>query len=270
MAPVNDVAVDGNRAATLVGSAQSWEYLLVWSPKGIVLRATLACDTQESNVVLTADRFAHVCFQKINYVVTGTLRPLSGGVALRASGGDQVSLAGRGSTIAGSVGRAIWRFDARGRSKLRTYPAPVILESVDGDRLLVDRDSSTLDVLTSKGALVSRLRRPHGGGAAMRDGRIATISGRTLRAGTTTCRVVAGAHLEDVEGDLAVYSVETQLHLLRLSDGRDVRLGLPGQFGYAHARLSNGALFYAYNQRTGRLGHAGYVDAARVRGLLHG
>lgn len=268
--PANEVAVDGDRAATLVGSVQSWEYLLVWSPKGIVVRATLACDTQESNVVLAANRFAHVCFQKINYVVTGTLRPLSGGVALRASGGDQVSLAGRGSTIAGSVGRTIWRFDARGRSKLRTYPAPVILESVDGDRLLVDRDSSTLDVLTSKGALVSRLRRPHGGGAAMRGGRIATISGRTLRAGTTTCRVVTGAHLEDVEGDLAVYSVETQLHLLRMSDGRDVRLRLPGQFGYAHARLSNGALFYAYNQRTGRLGHAGYVDAAHVRALLHG
>lgn len=268
VAPVNEIAVDGGRAATLVGSVQSWEYLLVWSPKGVVVRASLACDTQESNVVLAANRFAHVCFQTINYVVTGTVRPLTGRIALRANGGDQVSLAGQGGVVAGSVGSTIWRFDSRGRSRVRTYPSPVILDSVDGDRLLVDRDAATLDVLTPKGALVSRIRRPHGGGAALRGGRVATIAGRTLRVGTTTRTVAAGAHLEDVEGGLAVYSVETRLHLLRLSDGRDVRLRLRGQFGYAHARLAGGGLYYAYNQRTGRLGHAGYVDPARVRALL--
>jgi hypothetical protein len=270
ISPVNELAVDGGRAATLVGSARAWEYLLVWSPKGIVLRASLACDTQESNVVLAANRFAHVCFQSSNYVVTGTVRPLTARIALRANGAEHVSLAGQGSVVAGSVGSTIWRFDPRGRSKVRTYPSPVILDSVDGDRLLVDRNAAMLEVVTSKGVLVSRIRRPHGGGASMRGGRVATIAGRMLRIGSTTRTVAAGAHLEDVDDGLAVYSVETQLHLLRLSDGRDVRLRLRGQFGYAHARFAGGGLYYAYNQRAGRLGHAGYVDPARVQALLRG
>ncbi len=274
VAPVNEVAVDGGRAATLVGEAQEWEYLLVWSPKGVVVRASLSCETQESNVVLAGNRFGHVCFQDANYVVTGTLRPLKARIALRAAAGPQVALAGSGTLIAGSAGRTVWRFDVRGKTRLRTYPSSVIVLSVDGGRVLVDRNASTLDVLTSRGALFARLPRAHEGGALMRDRRIASISGRRLVVGNLAGRtirtrtVAAGAHLEDVDGGLVVYSVETRLHLLRLSDGRDVRLRLRRQFGYAHARVSNGALFYAYNQRSGRLGHAGFIDPAGVLGLL--
>src|SRR4029079_15136496 len=110
VAPVNELAVDGGRAATLVATAQAWEYLLVWSANVVVLRATLACDTQESSVVLAANRFAHVCFQGGSYVVTGTVRPLTGRVALRA-GAPQVTLAGRKNLVAGSVGNPVWRFD---------------------------------------------------------------------------------------------------------------------------------------------------------------
>ncbi len=274
VAAVNEVAVDGSRAATLVGATQSWEYLLVWSPKGIVVRASLACDTQESNVVLTGNRFAHVCTQDRNYVVTGTLRPLAGRVALRASASAQVTLAAEDGLVAGSVGPAIWRFDASAKTKLHTYPGTPVVTAVDRGRVLVDRSAAAIDVLTRTGKLVATIKRPHEGGALMRGGRVATLSRRTLTIAdvngrTTTKRTVAaGAHLEDVDGNLVVYSVETQLHLLRLSDGRDVRLRLARQFGYARARVSKGALFYAYNQRTGKLGHAGYVAAARVRALF--
>jgi hypothetical protein len=274
--PVNEVAVDGGRGATLVGEAHGWEYLLVWSPKGIVVRASLSCDTQESNVVLAGNRFAHLCFQDANYVVTGTIRPLHGRVALRASGGAQVALAGQGSLVAGSVGPAIWRFDARARKKVHTYGNPAILLAVDRDRLLVDRDATTLEVLTRMGSRVATVRRVHDGGAVLRGGRVATIEGRRLVVGglrgrpQLTRTVAADAHLEDLDGGLVLYSVETQLHLLRLSDGKDVVLRLRRQFGYAHARLSNGSLFYAYNQRSGRLGHAGFLSSAAVRSLLRG
>jgi hypothetical protein len=274
VSPVNEVAVDGGRAATLVGAANAWEYLLVWSPKGVVVRATLSCDTQESNAVLAGNRFAHVCFQDANYVVTGTVRPLRGRLALRAAGTTQVALAGGGSLVAGSVGRTVVRFDARRNVKVRTYRTPAIVEAVDGNRLLVDRDAKTLDVLTSSGALVATIRRAHEGGVAMGDGRVGTIGGRTLVVSDVhgnallTRTVAAGAHLEDLTGALAVYSVETRLHLLRLSDGRDVALRLRRQFGYAHARTAGGALFYTYNERTGKLGHAGYLDAAAVRRLF--
>ena len=274
VAPVNEVALDGTRAATLVGSAQSWEYMLVWSPQGIVVRASLACDQQESNIVLTGNRFAHNCFQSGNFVVTGTVKPLRGGVTLRAPADAQVALAARGGLIAGSVGGAIWRFDRK--QKLRTYPRPVFVVAVDGGRILVDRDPAQLDVLSSAGKVVGTVRRPHEGGSLMRGGRVATLAGRRLVLSDVhghtllTRTIAAGARLEDLDGGLLVYSVETRLHLFRLSDNRDVKLKLRHQFGYAHARLSGGALFYAYNQQTGKLGHAGYLDAARVRALLGG
>ncbi len=274
VAPVNEVAVDGTRAATLVGSAQAWEYMLVWSPKGVVVRASLACDTQETNVVLTGNRFAHDCFQGGNFVITGTLKPLRAGVTLRAAAGAQVALAARGGLIAGSIGGAVWRFDRT--QKLHTYPQSVFVLAVDGGRILVDRDAAQLDVLSSAGRIVGKVRRPHDGGALMRGGRIATLTGRRLVLsdlhGRTllTRTIAAGSRLEDLDGGLLVYSVETRLHLFRLSDSRDVKLKLRRQFGYAHARLSGRALFYAYNERTGKLGHAGYLDAARVRALLGG
>lgn len=276
VSPVNEVTVDGGRAATLVGTVQSWEYLLVWTPKGIVVRASLACDLQETNVVLAGNRFAHLCYQGGNFVVTGTIRPLRGRIALRAAGDTQVALAGGGSLVAGSAGGTVWRFDLRSKRKLRTYAGPVIVLGVDGGRVLVDRGPGALDVLSRTGAVIGTVKRPHDGGAALRGGRVATIAGRTLTIGDLhgrtllTRRVAAGARLEDFDGRLAVYSVETRLHLLRLGDGRDVRLGLRGQFGYAHARLSGGALFYAYDQRTGRLGHAAYLDAPHVQALFRG
>ncbi|HEY2373655.1 MAG TPA: hypothetical protein VGH82_14125 [Gaiellaceae bacterium] len=281
--PVNEIAVDGGRAATLVGEPQQWEYMLVWTPKGIALRATLSCDTQESNVVLAANDFAHLCYQGRNYVVTGTVRPLTGRVALRASGGAVISLSGQDTLVVGSVSTlspklttVIWQFDQRAKRKLHAYAARAVVLCVDHGRILVDRPHA-LDVLSRGGAVVASLRRPQEGGAVLRDGRVATISGRRLVVTGIDGRraavrmVAAGAHLDDVGGRYVLYSVETRLHLLRLSDGKDIVLRLRNQFGYVHARLWGGAIFYSYNQRSGRMpGHAGYVDAAGVRALLKG
>jgi hypothetical protein len=281
--PVNEIAVDGGRAATLVGEPQQWEYMLVWSPKGVVLRASLACDTQESNVVLAGNRFAHLCYQGRNYVVTGTIRPLTGRVALRAAGAAVISLSGQDTLVVGSVGivgpkvtTVIWRFDRPAKRKLHTYASRAIVLGVDHGRILVDRPHA-LDVLSQAGAVVATLHRSHDGGAVMRGGRVATIAGRRLvvtgvdakRAVVRT--VAAGAHIDDLDGGYVLYSVETRLHLLRLTDGKDVVLRLRKQFGYVHARLWDGAIFYSYNERRGRMpGHAGYVDAAGVRALLKG
>lgn len=274
--PVNEIAVDGGRALTLVGETRGWEYALVWSPHGVVVRASLSCDLQESNAVLAGNRFAHVCYQDSSYVVTGTIRPLRARVVQRAGGAAVVSLAGQGGLVAGSVGTnatVVWRFDGKTKRKLRTYRSRAVLAGVDHGRLLVDRPSS-LDVLAQNGSVVSTLRRHHAGGAVLRDGRVATISGRRLvisRAdgGSPITRTVAhDAHLEDLDGGLVLYSVGTTMHLLRVSDGKDVRLRLRRQFGYVHARLWDGSLFYAYNEQSSKPGHAGYVDASGVRALL--
>jgi hypothetical protein len=281
-APVNQLALDGGRVATLVGTVQAWEYVLVWSPKGIVLRASLNCDTQETNVTLASGRFAHLCYQGTSYVVTGTMQPLRARVALQVPGSPVISLAGQGPTVAGSVSlpgasphSVIWRFDERRRTKLRTYTSRAVLVNVDRDRLLVDT-TKALDVLTRKGSLVSTLRRAHDGGAIMRGGRVATISrGRltvsTIRGKPLVARSVpASAHLEDLDQGLVLYSVETRLHLLRLADGKDVKLRFRSQFGYVAARLSRGALFYAYNGSSAVAGRVGFVAASGVRRLLAG
>lgn len=274
--PVNEIAVDGGRALTLVGETRGWEYLLVWSPQGVVVRASLSCDLQESNAVLAGNRFAHVCYQGSNYLVTGTIRPLRARVVQQAGGSTVVSLAGQGRLVAGSVGKnvtVIWRFDDKTKRKLRTYRSPAVLAGVDHGLLLVDRPTS-LDVLRQDGSVVATLRRAHNGGAVLRDGRVATISGKRLvisrpdGSSPVTRTVAALAHLEDLDGGLVLYSVGTTLHLLHVADGRDVPLRLPRQFGYVHARLWRGSLFYAYNQRLGKPGHAGYVDASAVRALL--
>jgi len=274
LSPVNKVSVDGGRAATLVGTTRGWEYVLVWSPKGIVIRASLNCDLQESNLVLAGNRFAHVCFQDQNFVVTGTLRPLKARVSLRTA--SFVSLAGRGALVVGSSGRTIWRFDRTGRTSLRRYAKPAIVLDVDGENILVERSAAAVDIVSRTGRVQATLKLPHGGGALMRGGQIAAISKRRLVVSdlgghrVLTRTVGAGAHLEDVDAGLVVYSVETRLHLLRLADGRDVALRLRGQFGYASAQLWRGGLFYAYNVANGRAGRAGFVSAAGVRKLLAG
>jgi hypothetical protein len=272
--PVNEVVVDAGRAATLVGETPSWEYVLVWSPKGVVVRPILACDRQESDLVLAGDGFAHVCFEgDRNTILTATFRHTKSVSRLHTSA--FVVLAGHGSLVAGSAGLALWRFDAASKVKLRTYSAPIVALDVDRARILVGRSNTALEIVSRSGKTITRLKIPHLGGALLRGARIASISSHRfvlsdLHGKAVRTRLVVGdATLVDLEGDLVVYSVGIRLHLLRLGDGRDVTLRFKGQFGYASAKLSGGGFFYTYNVRgTSKPGRAGFVSAAGVRALL--
>jgi hypothetical protein len=272
--PVNEVVVDGGRAATLVGETPSWEYVLVWSPKRVVVRPILVCDRQESDLVLAGDRFAHVCFEgDRNTILTATFRRTKSVPRLHTSA--FVVLAGHGSLIAGSAGSALWRFDTASKVKLRTYGAPIVALDVDGGRILVGRSNTVLEIVSRSGKTITRLKIPHLGGALLRGARIASIANHRLVLSDLHGKavrkrpVVGDATLVDLEGGLVVYSVGIRLHLLRLGDGRDVTLRFKGQFGYASARLSHGGFFYTYNVRgTSKPGRAGFVSAAAVRTLL--
>lgn len=272
--PVNEVAVDGGRAATLVGETPSWEYVLVWSPKGIVVRPILTCDRQESDLVLAGERFAHVCFEgDRNTILTATFRRTKSDSRLHTSA--FVVLAGHGSPIAGSAGPTLWRFDATSKAKVRTYDAPIVALDVDGGRILVGRSNTALEIVSRSGRTLTRLKIPHLGGALLRGTNIASIANHRfvlsdLHGKAVRKRPVVGdATLVDLEGGLVVYSVGIRLHLLRLGDGRDVTLRFKGQFGYASAKLSRGGFFYTYNVRgSSKPGRAGFVSAAAVRTLL--
>jgi hypothetical protein len=67
----------------------------------------------------------------------------------------------------------------------------------------------------------------------------------------------SGAELEDAAGDLALYVVGAAIHVLRLSDGRDVVIDTPNATEPVFARLVPDGLFYAFNvayaKRPGRL-----------------
>ena len=52
----------------------------------------------------------------------------------------------------------------------------------------------------------------------------------------------------DADGDLAVYSSGTALHLLRLSSGRDRVISIPTRDGPVFAELETEGLFHAYNK----------------------
>jgi Tol biopolymer transport system component len=65
------------------------------------------------------------------------------------------------------------------------------------------------------------------------------------------------AELEDAAGDLVLYVVGAAIHVLRLSDGRDVVIRTPNATEPVFARLVPSGLFYAFNvayaKRPGRL-----------------
>jgi hypothetical protein len=275
-APVNGVAVDRGVAATIVGITRSWEYVLVWSPKGVVVRANLTCETQESSVVIADGRLAHVCTDTSgNTVLTASLRKPASIAQLRTTA--FASLAGRGTLIAGAAGPVLWRFDPARKTKLRTYSAPVIVFDVDGGRILVGRTNSVLDVVSRSGNNLFTLHVPHVDGALLRGAHVGAIARHRfvlsdLHGHALQSRPVLGdATLLDMEPGLVLYGAGTRLHLLRLRDGRDVGLRFRGQFGYASARFSGGGLFYAYDGSGGsKPGHLGFVTAAGVRALLRG
>jgi hypothetical protein len=272
--PLNEVAVDDGDAATLVGETPSWQYVLIWSTKGVVIRPNLLCDLQESDIVLAGERFAHVCTEAgANTVLTGTFRH-SRGVA-RLNTQAFVTLAGQGSLVAGSAGRTLWRFDPTRKVKLHVYRSSVLVYNVDRNRILVGRTNTVLELVSRTGKTMATLKIPHVGGAVLRGAHIGSIASHrfilsNLRGKRVRTRPVVGdPSLVDFDGSLVAYSRGTRLHLLRVSDGRDVALRFKGQFGYASVKFWHGGLFYVYNVRGGpKPGHAGYVGPAGVKALF--
>jgi hypothetical protein len=77
--------------------------------------------------------------------------------------------------------------------------------------------------------------------------------------------------LEDARGDLVAYLVGDAVHLVRLSDGREIVIDTPNATGPVFARYVPGGLFYSYNEsydeRPGRLV---FVTRSELDRALHG
>lgn len=74
--------------------------------------------------------------------------------------------------------------------------------------------------------------------------------------------------LLDVQRDLVVYVTGGAIHLLRVSDGRDVALDLPGAAPWLDARLEPSGLFVTWNQMYNR--RPGRMAFVPVRTVLRG
>jgi WD40 repeat protein len=278
-AAVNELAVDGGRAATLVGP-----YVRTWSPlTGKTTSRHVPCDTRVYSVALAGERDAAICHEELN---TETFNQVSGGGAslnvpeceLDDAGyidcvKAQLELAGGGSLLVASANKELWRLGPD--LKLRAYGRHPLLFNVDENRVLLRAEPGLLQVVSASGAVVDSLDVP-ATGAVLRHDRLTTLSGtelvlRDLRGKAIQQRQVpAASDLLDARGSLVVYRAADRLHLARLSDGRDVTLRLPGQTGRAWARLDPSGLFYAYNGLGSKPGTLGFVSTRRLPKLLAG
>jgi hypothetical protein len=76
--------------------------------------------------------------------------------------------------------------------------------------------------------------------------------------------IPATATLENVQGGTAVYVTSTDVHLLRLDNGRDAVITPPGA-GPLHAQLEAPGLFYSYTAADPeRPGRVAFIPAASL------
>ena len=125
-------------------------------------------------------------------------------------------------------------------------------------RLLSTRDHVLRSWKLARGIVNARLR---GRELAVQHRRSLDVYDTSTGAKTQTLPLASDGgsrpFLLDVQGDLVVYATGGAIHLVRLSDGRDVALDLPGAAPWLDARLEARGLFVTWNQmfnpRPGRM-----------------
>ena len=157
----------------------------------------------------------------------------------------------------GQIRTDVWSLSDQGSRQLRQFAGDIRSLSADSDRIAVARASGKVLVLGAQGQTVrvlsfraARLR-----GAALDDGRLVVLT----RAGIASYRISSGRRqhlwplaprspkqrqLEDAHRNLAVYVEGQEVHVLRLSDGRDVVIDT--QPGPLRAQLDDAGLFYSW------------------------
>src|SRR6266545_2513860 len=216
--------------------------------------------------------------------------------------GDAIgNLAGHGKTIAFTsynLGRKkkrnAWLLLARHGSKCPTSDSDLVgrsrrlcrrlagaaggvTTSVDAGRVLTVAPSGLVRLLSTRGRVLRtwRLRRGivnarlRGRTLAVQHGVSLDVYDAATGAKRQTRPLASDEGLRpfllDDQGDLLVYATGGAIHLLRLSDGRDVALDLPGAAPWLDARLEPRGLFVTWNQMYAhRLGRMAFVPLRTV------
>jgi Tol biopolymer transport system component len=195
----------------------------------------------------------------------------------------ELSVAARGSLVVYSTGRKIWRLEGSRKRLVRIEPIVARPLSVDGGRVLLQRRSGSLEVVTAGGVSIRVMRftsRPST--AELAGERVVVLQREKDSVRLQVIRLRDGKfihswplpaydtlELESVYGSLAVYVVGIALHVMNLENGHDVVLMFPQQAGETHARLVARGLFYSHGRAyAARAGQVGFIPRSRLVELL--
>jgi hypothetical protein len=166
----------------------------------------------------------------------------------------------------------LWKATDAGKALVHTFTGGATVASLDAGRIAVLRGAHAVSVLSPGGEI--RTFAFHGAdilGAALAGRRLLVLEGKRvivldlrsgLRIASWPVRRGFGPppELEDAQADLAAYVVGATIHILRVSDGREIVIDTPNATTPVFARFVSTGLFYSYNEsyskRRGRLAFA--------------
>jgi len=163
----------------------------------------------------------------------------------------------------------LWKATGTRKAIVRTFSGEATVASLAAGRIAVLRAGKAVSVLSPGGGVRTlAFGRSEVLGAALDGPRLLVLQSARLTVldlrsgrGTASWPVRRGfgpaPELEDARGDLAAYVVGAAVHVLRLSDGREIVIDTPNATEPVFARFVPSGLFYsfneAYHQRPGRL-----------------
>ena len=157
-----------------------------------------------------------------------------------------------------------------------------VTAAVDTGRVLTVAPDGTVRLLSTSGHLRRTWNLDPGIVAARLRGRAVAVQHRSsvdvydavTGAKKHTIQLAANEgvapRLLDIQGDLAVYATGGAIHLVRLSDGKDRALTLPGGAPELDAGLERQGLFVSWNRMYSRRpGRVAFVSLRAVKSALH-
>jgi Tol biopolymer transport system component len=175
----------------------------------------------------------------------------------------------------------VWRLTGTRAKVVRTFTGVATVASIDAGRIAVLRDGGKAVALLSAGGGVRTFR--FGGPGVvgvvldgprlivLRSARLTVLDLRSgRRTGSWPVRRGFGpaAEIEDATRGLVAYVVGAAVHILRLSDGREIVIDNPNATEPVFARFVPSGLFYSFNKsydrRPGRLVYVPRIELERA------
>jgi hypothetical protein len=153
----------------------------------------------------------------------------------------------------------LWRLVGHRLVVVATGLVPGVVESAYHGLLAARTRRGEIEVLTDEGRLVARFKGRGATGVAVSAAGIVgvtasnvlerwTFRGGRVRTYQLVRRATTPARLEDADGQYAVYVAGAAIHVLRLTDGRDVVVDEPTSAAPVHAQLEQSGLYVSYSE----------------------